>query len=207
LANGVRGTTYNDTQVPDPGQGFFYLIQGQNWESACGLGTLGFSSSEFKRANTALGACQGTTVTDVVATAETTFRGYRFSGDYHDTQNADQVYERVDENFYTDSWQLDQRYGFTVGSGSVKELHVKGYVPNTQENEGFSFALSSNGGSTWFPITMSGALLGNSSYVDLVGTLSPGVTSFQIRIMDTLRTLHEYNDAMYIDKIWVRVAP
>jgi hypothetical protein len=206
LANGVRGTTYNDTQVPDPDQGFFYLVQGQNWESACGLGTLGFSGSETVRINTAPGACQGTTVTDVVATAETTFRGVRNFGDYHDTQNVDGVYELLSEQFYTDSWQLEQRYGFTVGSGSVKEFHFQGYSYYTVNNELFTFAWSQNGGSTWNPITMSGVIPGTSN-VDLVGALPAGVTSLQIRFMDTVRTPDEDTDQIGVDKVWIRVVP
>jgi hypothetical protein len=204
--NGLRGTTYDDTQVPNPGQGFFYLVQGQSWD--CGLGTLGFAGSELERVNTAAGHCLGTTVTDRVATGESTPLGVRIGGTYHDTQNSENVYEHLGEQFYTTAWELEQRYVFTIGTGSVKELHVEGYHPLTSDNEGFTFAWSTDL-VNWNPITMSGVFPANDAFnQDLVGALPAGVTgSVQIRIMDTVRSASEQVDELYIDKIWIRAVP
>ena len=55
LANGIRSTAYEDGALPAPGEGFSYLVQGSNY--ACGLGTLGFDSSETGRSNSNPAAC------------------------------------------------------------------------------------------------------------------------------------------------------
>lgn len=50
LTNGTR-----DPQLPAPGQGFVYLVQG--YDSVCGAGTLGVDSTGAERINFSPGAC------------------------------------------------------------------------------------------------------------------------------------------------------
>ncbi len=56
LNSGITGDFYAaDAPPPPAGQGYVYLVQG--YSSVCGLGTLGFGSSETERANPNPGAC------------------------------------------------------------------------------------------------------------------------------------------------------
>jgi len=55
LMNGITTDAYEDVTLPAPGEGFAYLVQG--YSDSCGLGTLGFDSSETDRSNSNPGAC------------------------------------------------------------------------------------------------------------------------------------------------------
>ncbi|ANM31024.1 hypothetical protein ABI59_17780 [Acidobacteria bacterium Mor1] len=55
FAAGISGTSIDDIEVPPPGAGFFYLIQGQS--SSCGVGSLGNSSDDGERVNGDPSAC------------------------------------------------------------------------------------------------------------------------------------------------------
>jgi hypothetical protein len=59
LAEGVASPAFDDGASLSPGQGAFYLIQGQSYE--CGLGSLGTTSSEQQRNNADAAACSGVT--------------------------------------------------------------------------------------------------------------------------------------------------
>jgi hypothetical protein len=56
LTQGLTDRFHDDTAVPVEGQGFFYLVQAQNHD--CGLGSLGFTSSETERVDLDPSACQ-----------------------------------------------------------------------------------------------------------------------------------------------------
>lgn len=55
LANDLTTLGYDDSTVPAPGEGFFYLVHGVN--VACGAGSLGTTSTEEPRVNASPGAC------------------------------------------------------------------------------------------------------------------------------------------------------
>jgi hypothetical protein len=55
LMSAITTNAYEDDALPPPGEGFVYLVQGYSVE--CGLGTLGFDSSETDRSNSNPGAC------------------------------------------------------------------------------------------------------------------------------------------------------
>ena len=57
LGEGVGLGGLDDDQVPPAGEAYFYLVQGDNVD--CGLGFLGFGSSEIPRVNGDGGACVG----------------------------------------------------------------------------------------------------------------------------------------------------
>ena len=57
LAEGITELEFEDTESPAAGRGFAYLVQGQSLE--CGLGLLGFGSTEEVRTNLDAGACAG----------------------------------------------------------------------------------------------------------------------------------------------------
>jgi hypothetical protein len=72
-ANGLTTPTYTDAQAPNPGEGWFYLVQAQNFD--CGLGSLGTTSAEQERVNGSAGACAGAAVADARATSESSVLG------------------------------------------------------------------------------------------------------------------------------------
>ena len=55
LMSRITASVYEDTALPAPGEGFVYLVQG--FSNDCGLGTLGFDTSETERLNTNPDAC------------------------------------------------------------------------------------------------------------------------------------------------------
>ena len=57
LAEGVGLVGLDDDQIPPSGDVYFYLVQGYSVE--CGLGHLGFGSSEIQRENGNGAACVG----------------------------------------------------------------------------------------------------------------------------------------------------
>ena len=57
LVEGWASTTYADPQLPAAGGGYFYLVQGQ--DVFCGLGPLGYTSSDQIRVNSDPAACDG----------------------------------------------------------------------------------------------------------------------------------------------------
>lgn len=56
-ADGITATTFDDADLPAPGQGYSYLVQGVS--PACGLGSLGNDSNDQERVNLNAGACTG----------------------------------------------------------------------------------------------------------------------------------------------------
>src|SRR5207249_1262651 len=94
LANGVRGTSFTDTTPAPAGSGFGYLVQAQNYD--CGVGSLGFDSSEQPRANGNAGACAGQQHMDRHAAAETAVFG-TVSGSWSDTVTSNNVREQITE--------------------------------------------------------------------------------------------------------------
>jgi hypothetical protein len=57
VASGLLAPAFDDTAVPAPEQGFFYLVRGESL--ACGAGSLGTTSSGQQRINANPGACTG----------------------------------------------------------------------------------------------------------------------------------------------------
>ncbi len=55
-AEGIVGTTHDDSAVPAAGQGYLYLIQ--PWTTACGAGTLGQQAPGVERFNTDAARCE-----------------------------------------------------------------------------------------------------------------------------------------------------
>ena len=56
LASGLPLPDFEDPALPDPGEGYFYLIQAES--QACGLGALGFDSEGTQRVNGNSSACR-----------------------------------------------------------------------------------------------------------------------------------------------------
>jgi len=209
LADGLALASYDDTAVPAVGQGFFYLVQAQNFD--CGMGSLGVSSTEQQRINASAGACGALTVTDVHATSQSTVYG-TVVGTLANTQSSNNAYEAITEVLSTGGSagskfsRLEQRWTLTVGAGTVKQLHVEGFKSSSTDSDDFRFEYSTNG-TTFTPVVLTLPLADNGvdRVAALPGTLSGNVT---IRVVDTDRAAgHQTLDTVTIDELWVRAVP
>jgi len=206
--NGISTTSYSDTTLPSPGQGFFYLVQAQSY--GCGMGSLGTTSSELQRTNSNPSACAGVVVTDSHASTETNVLG-TVSGTFSNTLTSNNVYESITEvlssggNPSSRFSELEQRWTFNVGSGTKKELHVEGFRSNSTDGDDFRFEYSTNGGSTFTAVSIT-SLPFSDNNIDLIGTLPGNLTgSVIIRVVDTDRTAgHQSLDTVTIDELWIR---
>lgn len=209
-ANGITTTTYTDTQAPGPGQGWYYLVQAQNFD--CGMGSLGRTSQEAERVNTSPGSCGGVVVTDTRATGESSVVG-TVSGTFAATQSSNDTYEAITEVLSsggspsTRFSQLEHRWTVSIGSGSVRQLHVEGFRSSSTDGDDFRFEWSTNA-TTWNAITMASLPLSDNA-IDLIGTLPAGATgNVTIRVVDTNRTAgNQAFDTVTIDELFVRTTP
>lgn len=205
LVQGLTDCYYEDTGVPAPGSGFFYLVQAQDYD--CGLGSLGTTSSETERVNNDPGRCEGVQVQDAFATSETTVYGTR-SGDYTATLSSDNTYEAITEAVSGGYPRLEHRWRFSVPAGSSRTLRVEGYrSPYTGYDE-FIFEYSTNGGQTFTGVGLSISLTSDPDS-DNAQNLPAAVTgNVIIRLVDTGHTVGETtSDTVWIDHLWIRVVP
>jgi hypothetical protein len=201
---GVDDRGFSDSQVPSSGDGFFYLAQGQNFES--GLGTLGWDSSEIERTTSGT-PCAGVSFTDHVAVGETSTFG-TVVGSYLDTQVSDDVYEQVTEaglTFYTLSheWNVD----IPVGNSRV-DVHLEGYRTDLGDGETFSLVWSTNGVDYY---QLNAAPLGTSDAdTDHVGRIPADLGgTILIRIQDGVfdPVVGGTADTVFMDHVYIRVVP
>jgi hypothetical protein len=209
LAEGLSSPSYDDATMPSPGEGFYYLVQAQNYD--CGLGSLGATSSELQRTNSNAGACLGVVVTDTHASAESTVVG-TVSGTFADTQSSNNANESMAEVLSSGGAppnrfsQLEHRWTINAGPGSKKELHVEGFRSISTDGDDFRFEYSTDG-TNFTPVTLTLPLADDDTdrVATLPGSLSGSVT---IRVVDTDRTPgHQTLDTVTIDEIWVRGVP
>jgi hypothetical protein len=209
LANGLPSPSFDDTAVPAADQGFFYLVQAQNFD--CGLSSLGPSSSEQQRVNADPGACGGVPVSDGHASGQSTVFG-TVAGTLANTQSSNGAYESITEVLSSGGGppnrfsQLEQRWTISVAAGTVKQLHVEGFKSSSTDGDDFRFEYSTDG-TNFTPVTLTLALADDS--IDRIATL-PGSLSgtVTIRVVDTDRTAgHQTLDTVTIDEIWIRAVP
>jgi N-acetylneuraminic acid mutarotase len=207
--NGLPTPIVDDTIVPAPGQGFFYLVQAQNFD--CGLGSLGTTSSEQQRINANAGACGGAAVSDGHASGQSTVFG-TVVGTMADTQSSNNVDEAITEVLSTGGSpaskfsRLEQRWTISVGAGTVKQLHVEGFESSSTDGDDFRFEYSTDG-TTFTPVTLTLPLADDN--VDRIAALPGSLTgTVTIRVVDTDRTAgHQTLDTVTIDELWIRAVP
>lgn len=211
LADAVLGTSFDDPDVPPPGEGFVYLVQGQNFD--CGLGTLGHDSSEEERDNLDSQACEPAPHADVRATGETTIFG-TLSGSLADVGASDDVYETVTEQLSDGGAGerfslLEHHWTVDVPAGRLVELHVEGYRQNTLEAESFLFEYSTDDGATWIPLPAATITSTSDDDVDRVAAFSePASGPVLIRVVDSDRTPgNGFFDSVFVDDFFVRSIP
>ena len=210
LANGLTETSLDDASVPPAGDGYFYLVQGQNFE--CGLGPLGYDSSGQERTNSDPAACEGATCSEARASAETTIAGTVQTGTYLSTHVSDDGWEAISETLSTGSPAdryslLDHRWTFQVAPGSAKELHVEAWRSQNPVGDEFRFEYSTDG-VVFTPVAL-GSLPTSDDDIDLVGALPGGIEgAVTIRVVDTNRSPGEQVlDVVYVDEMFVRSVP
>jgi len=208
LANGVTLPPFDDATAPAPGQGFYYLVQAQNFD--CGLGSLGATSSEQRRVNADAGACGGVAVTDSYPSSQGTIFG-TVTGGIAGAMASDGNYETITEVLSsgtpaTQFSRLAHQWAINVGAGSTKELHVEGYRSHSTDGDDFQFQYSTNG-INFTPLSLS--LPEEIDSIDRVGVLPGSVTgTVTIRVVDTDHTAgHQQLDSIAIDALWIRAVP
>jgi hypothetical protein len=150
---------------------------------------------------------------DAFATAETTVYG-TVSGTFQNTTTSNNVYEAITEvlssgNPSTRFSRLEHRWTLTVAAGAAKEFHVEGFRTNSTDGDDFRFEYSTNGGTSWSPITLPSSLPLTDTNTDLVAVLPAGLQgSVLIRVVDTDRTAGNQSlDTVRIDRLFVRSIP
>jgi hypothetical protein len=198
--DGLEDTEIEDSEIPPVGDGFFYLVQGQNLD--CGLGTLGFDSSGAER--TASTPCGGAVPDDRSATGESTQQGSR-TGDYTMTQGSDNVYEQLTES-PAPVISLDHVWTFQIPAGSKVWLHYEGFRTDNIMEEWFDLFYSPDG-SNWQNV---GRLDDTSDWNRDYSTALPlsAQGTVEIRILDRDPTeLVPHADTASVDQLWIRVVP
>jgi hypothetical protein len=211
LAEGVAGLALEDPEVPAPGGGFAYLVQAQNFD--CGLGTLGYDSTESERINVAPGSCGGIAFTDVFPDGEIAVAG-TVSGGFLDVQGSDDVVESIEEVISSGGKPtlrysfLEHRWSLNVAAGSRKELHVEGFRTSSGDGDNFAFEFSDDGGASWTALAFP-TLPTTSGAADLQTGLPAALTgSVLIRVVDTNRAAGgQFLDTVSVDELFVRVVP
>lgn len=207
LAEGVNSLSFDDLTVPGPANGFFYLVQADNFD--CGLGLLGFTSEEEERVNLAPGACLGVAPVDSFATGETTIHGSR-DGSYVDTLASDDVVESLTEKLTAGSpstrfSHLEHHWTIDVVPGSAMEFHVEAHRTESLDGDDFSFNFSVDDGASWITLDLP-PLPFEDDDIDLVAPLPPtlsGPTLF--RVIDTDSTPGNTSlDTLSVDELFVR---
>jgi len=195
---------YNDADVPAPGTGFFYLVQGQNYD--CGLSPLGITSSGAEIVNQNPAACVAIPVLDALPQSETTVLG-TVTGSYLDTLTSNDVYEAITEVPTGGTRGLDHRWTLSVGAGATKEFHVEGFRASVA-SEDYQFSYSTNGGSTFKTINLSSLPGTGDTDRDGAVALPASVSGTVIvRIIDTNRGSDSDSDTVWIDRLWIRAVP
>jgi hypothetical protein len=209
LKNGVTSGSYDDPDLPAPGQGFMYLVQAQNFD--CDLGSLGYRSAEQQRFNVNANACVGVVVGYAPVSGQSTVFG-SVTGTLDDAKYWEISFESITEVLSTGGTpasrfsRLEHRWTLSVPAGTRQELHVVGFRSNSTDGDDFQFEYSTNGTTfTPVPLTLPFAGAGIDVVAALPDSLSGTVT---IRVVDTDRTAgHASFDTVSIDALWIRTVP
>jgi hypothetical protein len=207
---GLAPAAWDDPDVPPPGDGFFYLVQGQNYD--CGLGSPGTGSDELARENLDPLACIGGMHDDARASSESTVYGTA-AGTLADTTSSDDVWESITEELSNGNpssrhSRLEHRWTIDVPAAGRVEFHVEGFRSLNLEADDFEFAYSTDGGTAWNPIGLISLPTADNG-IDLVGSLPASLSgSVLFRVADTDRTPgNQFLDTVSIDDLFVRTMP
>jgi hypothetical protein len=205
LIEGVQGTTYEDTAVPAAGQGFAYIVQAQSFD--CGLGPMGYDSSETLRSNGNPAACIGQPHADWYASSEQPIEG-TVTGTYLDTLSSDDIYESITELVIGSppAVRTSAEHHWTIAFAAADrvEFHVEAHV--NQVAEPFRLWYSTDGGTNWEfigYIQFPDAIHDDEQTVELPDTLS-GTVIFSVTDFNEALPGDTVADTVWIDELFVR---
>jgi len=208
LEEGVDGLSVEDPAIPGSGEGFAYLVQGQSFE--CGLGVLGYASSEEARSNSDAGACVGAIHQDAHAASETAVLG-TVTNSFTETTATDDAIEVVEEelsggNPANQFSQLEHQWTIDVAPGSRIEFHVEGFRTSSADGDDFIFEYWDGG--SWVAVAMSSLPFADAD-TDLIGLLPSTISGpLLVRVVDTNRDPGNQDlDTVSIDELFVRSIP
>lgn len=207
FGEGIAGTSLEDPEVPLSGQGWFYLVQGQNFD--CGVGAPGYGPDESVRVNRNPDACIGHPAFDDRAVADEPVYG-TVDGSLTDTYSSDDSCHSIRETTggeYPGS-RLEHRWTLEVTGGDRIELHLEGYRKESKDGDEFVFEYSTDNGASWLPIDLVSPPT-NDIDVDLVADLPAHLAGeILIRVVDTDRTPGNIPlDWVRIDELFIRSIP
>ncbi|HEX6850749.1 MAG TPA: thrombospondin type 3 repeat-containing protein [Candidatus Polarisedimenticolaceae bacterium] len=210
LAQGIAGTATEDASVPAAGEGFFYLVAGQNFD--CGTGPLGTTSEESERSNSNPGSCSGVAVIDRFPTSETAVAG-TVTGTFNDLATSNNVREAIQEtvsqggNPGSRFTFLEHRWTISVAAGSAVELHVEGSRTAAGDGDNFRFEWSTDG-TNWTDSGLPSLPTSESSDAQVALPASVAGVTVEIRVVDTVRSAGSLNlDTVSVDQMWIRTVP
>ena len=207
LLDALSGPPADDAAGPDPGNGFFYLLQ--SWNHDCGGGALGLAANEIIRV--AGVACSGAAHTDVHPSAEQTIYGLSVGG-LSGVAASDGETSSITEEMSSGgppsertSW-LEHHWFFELPAGSAAGLHVEGFRSVSPDGDDFVFEFSPDGGASWEWVPVA-ALPFADDGIDLSASLPGGWPGpVMIRVIDTDRTPGNQDaDTVTLDEMFVRV--
>jgi hypothetical protein len=209
LIEDLLATSFDDADLPAPGDGFTYLVEGQNFD--CGMGGLGSTSQELPRQNLDAGACAGVVPNDSVASSDSSVGG-TVTGSFTDTHATDDSIQSIREEITSGNPStryifLEHRWVFDVAAGSRVELHLEAWWSGNTDGDIAAFEYSTDGGSNWtmIPLFLNWSPTDSDLVVDLPGTLSGSVL---LRVIDTNREAGRITeDTVFIDHLFVRSIP
>jgi hypothetical protein len=202
-------TTFQSAQMPAAGELLTYLVQGQSY--ACGIGSLGSGAGELQRSNINAAACDSVTVVERRTTSGTLVLGSAV-GDHTLTQAVDGNVLEVDETLSSGGSPSSKfsraEYRFTVDVAPAPKIQlvVRGTRSTSFDADDWRFEWSTNGGSTFTPITMTSLPLDVDDGVPRVGDLPSNLSGpVTIRVVDTNRAAGSQGlDWVRIDSLLVR---
>jgi hypothetical protein len=199
----VEDTGFSDAEIPPGGDGFTYLIQGQNFD--CGMGTLGYASSEQERMPGGP-ACSGIAHSDFYAVSEQAIEGI-VQGTLVDTYASDDVLQSITEEASGLYYSLNHTWTLEVTPGSRTEFHLEGYRTVGPDEEWLLFAYATDGASFY---TMGFRPPIGATNSDLVFRLPDSVNgTVTIQLYDAGGDNIQSGtaDTCWIDEMWIRNVP
>jgi hypothetical protein len=209
FAQGLTASQVDDASVPQPGDGYFYLVQAQSYD--CGLGSLGTTSTEQQRVQPRERGLRRRPGQRCARQRQSTVSG-TVAGTLADTASSNDARESITEVLSSGGSPssrfslLEHRWTFSVGSGSLKELHVEGFRSSSTDGDDFVFAYSTDGVS-FTPLVLS--LPFSDDQTERIATLPPGPSgTVTVRVTDADRTAgHQTLDTVSVDELWIRAVP
>lgn len=203
--------SWDDSESPLPGAGFFYLVQAQS--ATCGAGLLGADSQERPRAAAQFG-CDALVYRDSYATDEVSLWG-SVQGDANDTRYRDGRSEVVTEqltpggpNFFDPNRfsVLEHQWSFEIVPGEAIEFHLTASRTASPDGDDFRFEYSTDSGASWIALNLGRLPLGTGPRLPRAIPLPSNLAgAFLLRVVDTDRMPASQSlDILTIDEMFVR---